>query len=306
MKHVKLVALCLGAAFAIAAIAATTASAKEPEWGQCYKKAGGKYTNGSCTAKGKGEYEWKKNTEVRKFTGAGGAGALAAVLRACENKKNEEKRTGDCPAEGGYVESFGATIECTGESATGEAYGSDLVKNVKVTFKGCIALGVLPCKTEGASAEEVKVNTLKGKLGYIDKATHEAGVSLEPETKGGDFAEVLCEGLNFVVGQAKTKEASNFYSKKKEKTIPFYAPKGGGDTIISPITNLDEMTNTFTQHYTVNEQDENIPSKFEGGKIDVLETYFVNPEGFEGEWSPAGEQVTNVDTVEGEPVEIKG
>ena len=68
MRHVRMLGLCLVAVFAVAAIAASSASAL-PEWGQCEAKAGGKYSDRNCQTKakkGKGEYEWRKATEVGK------------------------------------------------------------------------------------------------------------------------------------------------------------------------------------------------------------------------------------------------
>lgn len=69
------------------------------------------------------------------------------------------------------------------------------------------------------------------------------------------------------------------------------------------------MTAHITQTYTTNSEDENIPNKFEGKALDVLESY-----AFSGEnpvnsqlWSKAGEIITNVNTstVAGEEGEIK-
>ena len=55
--------LCLTAMFTLAAVAASTASAKLPEWGGCEAKAEGKYEDPVCTVKAhpkktNGHYEW--------------------------------------------------------------------------------------------------------------------------------------------------------------------------------------------------------------------------------------------------------
>ena len=58
----------------------------------------------------------------------------------------------------------------------------------------------------------------------------------------------------------------------------FYEPenKGGYDGIISPITPVNTMTSEYTQVFTVNpEAAENIPNKFEGKHIELLEDYFT-------------------------------
>ena len=50
----------------------------------------------------------------------------------------------------------------------------------------------------------------------------------------------------------------------------------------------------------------NIPSHFEGGPVEALESYLANRNReWYGSWSPAGQEITNVNTVEGE-AEIKG
>lgn len=308
MKHLKLMGLCLVAIIVIAAAAATSAFAKEPEWGQCYKKAGGKYSDGNCATKSKGEYEWRKGTEVeaKKITVAGGALAVRQVLHSCY-KGEEEKRTGKCVEEGGHEGApLAMSYECTSVSGTGELSEPDLVKNVHLIYKECLVAGFLSCRSEGAEPDEIRTNALEGELGYIDKDAHDVGLSLTPESEGGTFAEIDCEGLWYVIGEAKKKEASRFYGKKTETVVPYYKPSGGGDSIISTIGNVDEMTNQFSQTYTTDSEDESIPNKFEGKKLDVLEEYFWNQEGFEGTWSPVGIEGVAVDTVAGEPVEIKG
>jgi hypothetical protein len=55
------------------------------------------------------------------------------------------------------------------------------------------------------------------------------------------------------------------------------------------------MTTVLTQAFTTNEEtSENIPSKFEGKPIQVLEDFFSNltVPGEGSKWSPAGETVT--------------
>ena len=67
------------------------------------------------------------------------------------------------------------------------------------------------------------------------------------------------------------------------------------------------MTSELTQVYTVNhETHQNIPSHFEGKSTELLEDYIFlpsEPNQIE-EWSPAGEEITNVNHPE-EEVEIK-
>ncbi len=70
MKHLRSLGLCLVGMFALVAVAATSASAAEPEWGRCVTvKSKGHFENGSCTKedfkenkkhekKYKGKFEW--------------------------------------------------------------------------------------------------------------------------------------------------------------------------------------------------------------------------------------------------------
>ncbi len=282
MRHVRMLGLCLVAAFAIAAIAAVSASAATPEWGQCFEKTGGKYSDSNCQTKakkGSGTFEWRKGPEVahKKFTGEGGIGILNTLVR-------EE-------TESGPTEPIAVFVECKTETAHGEATGKSEVAHVIVKFFGCAGFGVIPCTNTGVEGE-VEVEPLKGKLGYINKGKKEVGVVLNPQLKNGQFAQFICGG--FLVTKVGV-------GNKKEK--PYYPPKGGGDGIISPITPVNEMSATETQVYTANESDENIPNKFEGGKLQVLEALLHNGEEF-GLWGPAGEEIENVNTAE-EPVEIK-
>ena len=303
----------------------------------CFAEKHGKYKDAACTEedlkKGepKGKYE---KTGGPKFTGEGGAGVLHARIRKCEIEEEGVKGLEgkqlpreDCSGAGNPEydpngEGFGGAnnlaVECASEHATGEATGSDEVGNVSVSFKGCTSFG-FPAQTHGLPAGEIQTDSLKGRLGYISKATHEVGVLLEPSTAGGEFAEFeALEGdiLEHVgVGNATAGAAY-------EETGP--GNPTGHDGVMSPITPVGQMTHTFTQNYRAEEDQQpcpqamcqkpelpswiNVPSRFEGGQLEALETFFkvpVDTPEFTTEWSPAAEEVTNVNTVEGN-AEIKG
>ena len=292
----------------------------------CFAQKHGKYKDAGCTEldekKGapKGKYE---KTGGPKFTAEAGAGILKTAINNC-HEFNKHPRGPGCNYE---MTPISPAVECESEHATGEAAGSDQVTNVSVRFKGCVAFGS-PATTEGLAAGEIQVNPLKGRLGYINKATHEVGVLLEPVTSGGVFAEFLSvEGEVLQrVGEGNATEGS-FY----EETGP--GEPTGHDGIISPITPVNQMTHTFTQVYRLEElnpyippqcakvsckQEEdfggegtvdflNIPSHFEGGPLEELEVDQTYPQQEElgYEWDSGGEEITNVNTVEGN-VEIKG
>ena len=334
MRHVRMLGLCLVAVFAVAAIAATSASAL-PEWGKCEAKAGGKYSDSNCTKKakplGSGSFEWKKGSELAPvpFTGqnVGSGGVLYSEFAECQENEyehyyHEARYTRKaCEAKGpnAYRHHEGYPyIECTEEHSSGAASGKNEVTGVHVTFTGCKALGALPCENVGP--EEIQTNELKGKLGYISKPNKEVGVLLEPVKKHGAFAAFTCPGLplSVVVGVGNKKEGAAHTSSGCDQECPGATPEeekhGGYDGVISPITPVNQMTSTYTQEYKVagvesNELcPENIPSHFEGQHIDLLENAPEITESGIGpikfQWGCAGEEITNVNTP-AEPGEIK-
>ncbi len=311
MRHVRMLGLCLVAICALAAYAVSSASAL-PEWGKCEAKAKGKYANSNCTTKakkGSGAFEWTKGKKLPNdhFTGSNPVGGSGGVLYSrwveCDEGTNEKRLESrkKCEEGGGkVVSSIEAYIECESEQNIGETHSTKEVINVRVAFKGCKALGTIPCSNT-ATEGEIAVNPLKGELGYINKAEHKVGVLLTPQKAKGDFAEFNCEGLgiSLVVGVGNKKEGA------------WYSPEshGGYDGIISPITPVNQMGTETEQVYTVTspEDPENIPSKFEGKHIDVLESFGYNnedPESASLMWGPAGEEITNVNTA-AEEREIK-
>jgi hypothetical protein len=321
VKHVRILGLALVAVFAIAAIAAVGASAASPEWGECVAKAGGKYLDANCQTKGKGgSFEWKKGATLpnHKFTGenVGSGGVLGSAVLNCEeeqpvgsgkNGPNAEKRLPKSKCANGLNDSqnVAGEIECEKENNSGEAVGKNKIANVHVLFKGCILLGSLPCASEGLAEGEIETKPLEGELGYINKAAHEVGVRLTPAKKKGLFAEFVCGNgavnrLVIQVGMGNTKEGA-YYSPES---------KGGNDGIISPITPVNAMTSQFTQVYTLqrNPTAENLPNKFEGKPISLLEDNIEQTAGGvhqQQDWGPSGEEITNVNTPE-VPGEIKG
>ncbi len=79
MRHIRIIGLCLVAVFALVAVAATSASAAEPEWGACVSvKSKGHYEDSNCTKeafkenkahekKYKGHFEWLPGAEVHCY-----------------------------------------------------------------------------------------------------------------------------------------------------------------------------------------------------------------------------------------------
>jgi hypothetical protein len=314
--------LCLVAVLAVAAYAVSSASAVTPEWGKCVAKTGGKYSEANCqtkAAKGKGTFEWKKGAQLAPvpFTGhnVGSGGVLWTEFGECTAGGGAQTREA-CAAKSGHRENEGGgpAVECKEETSGGEAVGKDEVKKVHVTFKGCILLGTDPCENTAVSGE-IQTKELAGKLGYINKASKEVGVALEPAKKHGVFAEFECPGfpITVKVGVGNSKEGAAHTSSGCDQECPGAKSSeekfGGNDAVISPIKPVDEMTSTYTQEYKVigtkafSECVENTPTKLEGGKVDGLEDLQSNING-ELMWSCSGEEITNVNTPS-EPGEIK-
>ena len=285
MRHVRMLGLCLVAVMAFGAWAVSSASAL-PEFGECVAKSGGKYSDSNCTVKAKkgtGAYEWVKESQIeasrRHISGESGRGVLKTNIVICDPGQKNVK---ECAA-GEERNEAPLEVECSSQQNAGEISGSKTVTNVTVVFHGCALEGTIPC-ANSPEAGEIIVNTLKGELGYINKSAKEVGVLLEPKEKGPGFATFTCGTFATThVGGAKSSE------------FPYYAPKGGGMGIISPITPVNTMTKTFTQTYSVSEGDENIPSMFGGKKLTVLEDWIQVPSEPQerSKWSAAGEELTD-------------
>jgi hypothetical protein len=114
------------------------------------------------------------------FTGSGGAGVLETV------------------AEGTKVR----TVNCTGNTSSGEVNSATSVKGVLVKFTGCTTSGpfglTVPCKSSGASAKEIRTVALKGSTAYLIKSSNRAGIVLSPES-GTTFSEFTCTLLGVTV-----------------------------------------------------------------------------------------------------------
>jgi hypothetical protein len=347
VRHVRMLGLCLVAAFAVAAVAASSAVAG-PQWVKCELAGPGhNYTGPNCSKeagekakpKGTGEYELYKAAEVEAkrieegkpgplpFSGKSGKALLNTGGLYCENNLARITREA-CVNGGGEVkqEEVGLSVECEEETNEGLTVGQNAVEDIEVTFTGCLLAGEVECHSAGAVEGEIKTNTLKGKLGWIDKTTtpKKVGIQLTPQAgKSTPFAEFTClfELVKTVVGRGNKKEGA-YYVKGVNYpegcggiclgATPEEEKKGGNAGIISPITPVNTMTKTFEQKFVGNKnsaEPQNVPSKLENKPIALLEDYvenFLYEPPYSIMWSPASEELTNVNTVgEGEEGEIK-
>jgi hypothetical protein len=227
MRRTGILGACLATAVAVCALIASSAFAL-PEIGRCLPSTVGKYKNNNCTVKAssteKGnteKWEWHKGAASEAesstgFTSAGGEGVLETVS--------------------------GTKITCETQSATGK-YDQDsgLIKEVEgviATFKGCsLPLLGVKCNSTGAPEGEIKTFLLKGPLGYISgekTKTPVVGQELTPEKAKGLFAEFECTSSVKVKVKGKEGAAEG---------------KTGGNCIIAPVENANEMSLTAKQVY---------------------------------------------------------
>jgi hypothetical protein len=240
----RILGLALVAVFALVAISAASASAAEPAFYECAKEAGGKYAKGCTSEGGKGGYTLREGIgKKHAFKGKGGAATL-------------------------HTPAVGGEVKCTAFKDSGELTSPTTEGKVVSTFSGCESLGK-KCASPGAKAGTIVTNPLKGSLGYLNKAKHEVGVDLSPES-GKYLAEFSCEGLEVKV------EGS----------------------VIGQITPVNTFTKSTTTTFEVNAEGYQKYKSFEGGSPDVLESTIDGSGPFE-----SGQQASA--TNKGEDLEIK-
>ncbi len=161
-------------------VEATAPSA--PEFGRCVKVAigTGKYSKSSCTVSStKNSYEW--------YSAFGGSDPLAKRGFKLA-KTGGELKLETTPGK--------AKLACSGETGSGEYSGASSVGTVAVTLTGCHKAASESCASSGASPGEVRLNTLDGQLGILEKsaegaAKNKIGLQLKPAS-GTALAEFKC------------------------------------------------------------------------------------------------------------------
>ncbi len=178
MKSIRIMGLCLVAVFALAAIAAASASAT-PRFAVCVKHGPGlKYDNATCSAKNAKE---SKN----KY---GIAEGLGKGVKVKEGKKKTIKHPFTDTAGAGALHSYGApaVVECTASSGKGDLEAPNKVIDDVQTFTGC-NVGGAPCGTGGT----ITTAALEGE--YVDEAGGTVvGLTLSPTPPAVYFAEFTC------------------------------------------------------------------------------------------------------------------
>ncbi len=237
MKRMRILGLCLVAVFAMAIVAAASASAA-PTYYECAKTVGGKLEKGCSKEGGKGGYALVPGRGKNKaFKGKGGAATLHTPAVAGEVKCSTSK-------DEGFISS----------SFTGQ-------EKVKVIFGKCISLGK-NCSSAGAKKGEIKTNALEGTLGYISKSPLKVGVSLKGEA-GADSADFNCEGLvietkGAVIGEitgdvnAFSKESTDIFTVNGEGFQSVKSFEGGSTEVLESEINGSGPFESGEQTTTVN------------------------------------------------------
>ena len=272
--RIKVSGVCLVAAVAMSAIAATGASAANPEFGRCIKvtpKSVSNYDGAKCTKLAsedpgteaeklaKGNYKWfaafgsEKPLEKTGFT---------AVLKPETIATLETKD--------------GKKVTCTKLTAKAKFTGNKTIEGTQTDFSECESSGI-KCNTEGAGVGVIKVSELEGELGVISKGEtgikDKIGTVVWPKggtaTSGSEFVEFACGGL-----VVKVK-----------------------NSVIAPITS-NAMKLTATVKYTASKGVQK-PTKFLGGPNMFLESKFSA-----AEYQQSGQSATTIQTAE-EKVEAR-
>jgi len=302
MKRVRILGLCLAATFAIAAVGASAASAKLPEFGGCEAAPTheGKYADAGCVepvkkvyGKYTGGYEWVTGAAFEEYEGLEPYNFKNGAIGATT-----------------FETTGGTKIQCAGgELRELEIQGPKNVGEVVTIFEGCESEGKACAgkfERAGKISDEVRAahgEGFKGELVYVsgrNTSTPTVGLTLTSFNAGEPLFTVVCEG------SLGTVEIGGAGGKKTEKAK--------GNTVVSLIEPVDEMvgegeeigysknpagfTQTFAQTGGVQE-----PAKAENGKAKSLQMFSGN----ENKWVQLGFASTFQlpPEEELEPVEIK-
>ena len=165
MNRIKVMGLCLVAVFALAAVAASSASAS-PGWYECAKaaKSGklytGNYVDKLCaTPATKAQEEAGKENKYTLKAGIGKG-------KGFKGKSGATTLWTETPL------GITAKVTCTGATDSGKLALPNKEYDVVAIFKGC-ETGGNKCASAGAKAGEIKTNNLAGEL--VDIASYSAG-----------------------------------------------------------------------------------------------------------------------------------
>lgn len=185
MRRIGIVGLSLAAAFALGALASSSAlAAGAPEYLACAKaaKSGkkytGKYSNKTCSepsATSEGEYERVAPKFPVKFSGKFGESKVFLY-----NPKEHEVQ---------------AQVPCAKGKDAGEITSAG-AGTLTITYEGCVIpeSGQFPgpCESTGQKAGVIVTEALTTELVWLNGEESEAGIALAPAAAGGPFEEAVC------------------------------------------------------------------------------------------------------------------
>jgi hypothetical protein len=269
MMRIRITAVCLVAAFAMAAVAGTSALAANPEFGRCLKtKAGGgtKYTTAKCTVVATGgekeNFEWYKAFGSAKPLAKTG---FSATLKPTTIATLETK--------------VGTKVTCKSLAAKAKFTSNTTISGSQTDFSECESGGI-KCNTKGAGTGVIKVKELEGELGVIKKEVpstkDKIGTVLWPAGGKPEIGETASVFVEFECGTLTVKVRG---------------------AVISPITS-NAMKLSATVKFTAAKGVQK-PTKFEGGAPMYLESKFSA-----ASYEQSGQSATTVQTAE-EKVEAR-
>jgi hypothetical protein len=283
MKRMRILGLALVAVFALAAVAASGASAA-PEWKECAKNATktGKYTDKLCTTESAGGNTGKYDlvpgvAKGKAFKVKGGAATLHVIIPA----------TGKGAFPGGaHVE-----VKCTSFKGGGKAALPNKVEKVTSEFKGCTVLAA-PCQS-GTKKGVITTNSLNGEMIDIEGGSG-VGTLLKAET-GPVLASFTCTKVasTNVLGSVIAEHTGNVGSISKTSADHFVVGPGLGEVEYAPGHKYTPLVNIPThqtggpagEHFLLSEITEaeatepagTLPSGQEGLAEDKGEAIMVTP-----------------------------
>jgi hypothetical protein len=218
MRRIKIVGLCLVAAFALAAMTAGSASATAPEFGRCLKstpKSLSNYDSSKCVKLASED----TGTEAEKLA-KGNFKWFPGVVKTKFSTKMKELTVATLETVGG------TKITCKAETSTGEYLNTKEIGKMVAKFNGC-QTSELPCNSAGAGVEEILTHPLGGPIGFetIVVPASKDHLANELHSESGNVAEFTCAGLPVIVrGSVLHKITAN--AMKLTATEKFTASKG--------------------------------------------------------------------------------
>jgi hypothetical protein len=266
--------LFLAAAFVLAALAASSASAL-PEIGRCVAKAGGKYKDSNCN---------------QKVT----SGGTFEFVKGANKKPGFKASSGEAVLEG----ASGTKIVCKLSTAVGKydedgsTFAIKGVESVVATFTQCEDPGIGKiCHSKGQAEGTIVTEVLEGELRYLTKTTKPPVVvqELHPVPSTAPFAIFEC-GLPAQGGIKVTVQ-------ENKSGAP--GSKEGGNCILSTLSEVNVMATTVKDIFK-GKSGVQEPQKYEAQtKICNLETEFgAFPAPYERSTQTETAEVVSEETVE--------